>query len=357
MIFGVLDRYIGKTVLLITLIAAGGLTVISDIITFIDQSRHLGDGDVDFMFLLWYVALLTPGLFVQLFPVAVLLGCVIGLGMLSKNSELVVMQSAGLSKLQLILSACKMVVPVVLVVALMGQTVVPMLQQYAQSEYSFASSGGRVSRISWGLWLRDGSHFINIGHINTDQTLHNINRYTFDGTVLSKTDRANIGIYNQESHMWDIFDVTTTHFSDQKITQEHSTLQQWNLYLNPERMEIFNLYNRDFTVSELIDYISYLESNNIDANRYKTNLYKKFILPVSMVVMLLLGASTVFGSLRSVPMATRVLIGLAVGFAFYLLNEVLPNFTYIIGLPPIIGVFIPSIIFTILAIMVLNRRL
>ena len=102
MIFGVLDRYIGKTVLLITLIAAGGLTVISDIITFIDQSRHLGDGDVDFMFLLWYVALLTPGLFVQLFPVAVLLGCVIGLGMLSKNSELVVMQSAGLSKLQLI---------------------------------------------------------------------------------------------------------------------------------------------------------------------------------------------------------------------------------------------------------------
>ena len=207
MIFGVLDRYIGKTVLLITLIAAGGLTVISDIITFIDQSRHLGDGDVDFMFLLWYVALLTPGLFVQLFPVAVLLGCVIGLGMLSKNSELVVMQSAGLSKLQLILSACKMVVPVVLVVALMGQTVVPMLQQYAQSEYSFASSGGRVSRISWGLWLRDGSHFINIGHINTDQTLHNINRFTFDGTVLRKTDRANIGIYNQESHMWDMFDV------------------------------------------------------------------------------------------------------------------------------------------------------
>ena len=335
MIFGVLDRYIGKTVLLITLIAAGGLTVISDIITFIDQSRHLGDGDVDFMFLLWYVALLTPGLFVQLFPVAVLLGCVIGLGMLSKNSELVVMQSAGLSKLQLILSACKMVVPVVLVVALMGQTVVPMLQQYAQSEYSFASSGGRVSRISWGLWLRDGSHFIN----------------------LRKTDRANIGIYNQESHMWDMFDVTTTHFSDQKITQERTTLQQWNLYLNPERMEIFNLYNRDFTVSELIDYISYLESNNIDANRYKTNLYKKFILPISMVVMLLLGASTVFGSLRSVPMATRVLIGLAVGFAFYLLNEVLPNFTYIIGLPPIIGVFIPSIIFTILAIMVLNRRL
>ena len=356
MIFGVLDRYIGSTVLVITMIAAGGLTVISDIITFIDQSRHLGDGDIDFMFLLWYVALLTPGLFVQLFPVAVLLGCVIGLGILSKNSELVVMQSSGLSKLQLILSACKMVVPVVLLVAVMGQTLVPLLQQYAQSEYSFASSGGRVSRISWGLWLRDGSHFINIGHINTDQTIHNINRYTFAGTTLLKTDQANIGIYNQESHMWDMFDVKTTRFGEHQITKERVPLQQWNLYLNPERMEVFNLYNRDFTISELIDYINYLESNNIDANRYKTNLYKKFVMPFAMVVMLLLGASTVFGSLRSVPMATRVLIGLAVGFAFYLLNEVLPNFTYIIGLPPIIGVFIPSVVFTLLAVLVLNRK-
>lgn len=356
MIFGVLDRYIGKTVLLITIIAAAALTVISDIITFIDQSRHLGDGDIDFMFLLWYVALLTPGLFVQIFPVAVLLGCVIGLGMLSKNSELVVMQSAGLSKFQLILSACKMVLPVVLVVALIGQTVVPLMQQYAESEYSFASSSGRVSRVSWGLWLRDGSHFINIGHINTDQTIHNINRYTFDGTVLRKTDQAKIGIYNQESHMWDMFDVHTTRFGEQQIIKEHQPLQQWNLYLNPERMEIFNLYNSDFTIPELIDYIAYLESNNIDANRFKTNLYKKFVMPLAMVVMLLLGASTVFGSLRSVPMATRVLIGLAVGFSFYLLNEVLPNFTYIIGLPPIIGVLIPSVVFTILAVLVLNRR-
>ena len=169
-----------------------------------------------------------------------------------------------------------MVVPVVLVVALMGQTVVPMLQQYAQSEYSFASSGGRVSRISWGLWLRDGSHFINIGHINTDQTLHNINRFTFDGTVLRKTDRANIGIYNQESHMWDMFDVTTTHFSDQKITQERTTLQQWNLYLNPERMEIFSFHSSDLSVPDLIDYIHYLEDNNIESARYRTELYKKW---------------------------------------------------------------------------------
>lgn len=356
MLFGVLDRYIGKTVLLITLIAAAGLTLISAIITFIDQSRHLGDGNVDFVFLMWYVALLLPGLFVQLFPVAVLLGCVIGLGMLSKNSELVVMQSAGLSKLQLILSACKMVVPVVLLVSILGQTLVPTVEQYAQSEYSFASSSGRVSRISWGLWLRDGSNFINIGHINTDQTIHDISRYTFDGVELRKTDQAKIGIYNQESHMWDMFDVKTTRYGDQRITVEEQPLQQWNLYLNPERMEIFNLYNSDFTISELIDYISYLESNNIDANRYKTSLYKKFAMPFAMVVMLLLGASTVFGSLRSVPMATRVLIGLAVGFAFYLLNEVVPNFTYIVGLPPLIGVFIPSVVFTILALLVLNRR-
>lgn len=354
--WGVLDRYIGRTVLAMIFIVAMGLCVIASIIFFIDQTRHLGDGDVDFWFLVFYVVLRFPSYFVMLFPIAVLLGGVIGLGMLSKNSELVVMQSSGLSKMQIILSSCKMLFPVILLVSFLGQLVVPEIQQYAENRYNYAESGGRVSVTSWGFWLREGNDFISVRRVMSDNTIHGVSRFSFDGINLTRAAYASVGVFNPENKKWDLFNVHTTVYGDRNITRYQRPVEQWELYLNPERMEIFSFSSDELAVPDLIDYINYLEDNNIDSSRYRTALYKQFVLPVAMVVMLLLGASTVFGSLRSVPMSARVLMGLVLGFLFYITNEILPNFTYLVGLPPIIGVLIPTLFFLALSLFLLNRK-
>ncbi|MBU3844946.1 MAG: LPS export ABC transporter permease LptG [Candidatus Anaerobiospirillum pullicola] len=356
MFFGIIDRYVGRTVLSMIFIATVVLTTIAGIVTFIDQTRHLGSGDVDFLFLLWYVCLRLPGLVVILFPIAVLLGGVIGLGLLSKNSELVVMQSSGMSKTQIILSACKLIFPVVLLVSVFGQVVVPEIEQYAENRYNYAESGGRISRTNWGLWLRDGDSFISVRRIMSDNSIHEISRYDFDGINLTKMSTASTGVYNPQNQKWDIFHVRNVVYGDRNLTVYERPMEQWSMYLNPDRMEIFNFKSNELSIAELVDYIDYLKKNNIDSDRYRTALYKKFVLPVAMIVMLLLGASTVFGSLRSVPMSARVLMGLILGFLFYVTNEVLPNFTYIVGLPPIVGVVLPTLIFVVVSLLLLNRK-
>ncbi len=352
----IIDRYIGRIVLTMIVIASVVLCLIAGIITFIDQTRHLGDGDIDFWFLVTYVALRMPGLFVMLFPISVLLGGVIGLGLLSKNSELVVMQSSGLSKTQIILSSCKIIFPLILLVSLIGQLVVPEVQQYAENRYNYAESGGKVSITNWGLWLRDGNDFISVRRVMSDNSIHGVTRFQFDGIDLRKVSYAALGVYNPENKKWDFFNVESTIYGDRNITKYKRSMEQWELYLNPERMEIFSFHSSDLSVPDLIDYIHYLEDNNIESARYRTELYKKFVLPVAMVVMLLLGASTVFGSLRSVPMSARVLFGLVLGFLFYITNEILPNFTYLVGLPPILGVAIPTLFFLLLSLLLLNRK-
>lgn len=354
--FNIIDRYIGKTVLLFIVISTVVLSMIAAIITFIDQTRHLGQGDIDIWFLITYVALRTPTLTVLLFPVAVLIGGVVGLGLLSKNSELVVIQSMGMSKTKIILSACKVVIPLAVLVALAGQTIVPEIKQYAENRYNYASSEGRLSRIGGGLWIREGDSFVFIRRTMSDNSIHEISRYDFEDTKLKRVSKAASGAYDNSINKWKIFNVNSYNYADDKIDIVHSKVEEWELYLNPERLEVFNLNNDELTVIELYDYINYLEANNIDSARYRTILYKKFISPVSMIVMLLLGASTVFGSMRSIPMSARVLLGLAIGFAFYITNEILPDFTYIIGLPPIVGVCLPSLIFVTISLMILNRK-
>lgn len=356
MVLRIIDGYIGRIVLFMIFICSVVLTSIGTIITFVDQIRHLGDGDIDFWFLLTYVALRIPELFVMLFPFAVLLGGVIGLGLLAKNSELLVIQSSGLSKTQIILSACKMVFPLIIIVSLFGQILVPEIRQYAENRYNYVESSGRVSVTSWGFWLRDDNDFISVRRVMSDHSIHQISRFEFEGTDLKRISYAAKGIYNSEDQKWDMFDVTTIEYSDKEIVETRSNVDKWQMYLNPERMGIFSFKSSFLSVQELMDYIKYLEDNSIDSERYRIELYKKFIMPFSMVVMLLLGASMVFGSMRAVPISARVLMGLVLGFGFYLSNEVLSNFTYIVGMPPFFGVLLPTIMFLILALSLLNRK-
>lgn len=355
--FSLVDRYIGKTVGGLILLTTLVLLLITAIITFMDQTRHLGDGNIDFMFLLWYVILLLPGMVVMMFPVGVLIGCVIGLGIMARNSELVVLQSYGLSKTQLILSCCKTIIPMIILVSLLGQTVVPTMSQYAQNQYAFAESQGRISSTGWNIWMREGSNFVKIRLITSDNRLYGVVRYDFDGIELKSISDAATAVFNKDDQKWDMFDIKRITYGQRSVEVQHIDFEQWELYLNPERMDIFNMTYSDLTIWELFDYIEYLENNNIESDRYRTDLYKKFVLPIAMIAMLLLGASTVFGSLRSIPMSARVLAGLAMGFMFYMLNELLPNFTYLVGLPPLIGVLIPSVVFIVIALLILNRRI
>ncbi len=354
--FTTIDRYIGKTVLQMIFVCLLVLVLLTALITFIDKSRHLGSGDIDFTFLLWYVFLLMPNMTVLMFPVAALLGTVLGLGLMAKNSELVIVQSIGKSKTGIILSAAKMVIPLVLVLSFMSQTVIPQAEQYAQNTFNTARSEGRLSRTGWGTWLREGDSFVFITRVMSDGTIHEISRYNFDGTKLTSYATARTGIYNEDKASWDIFDVNIYEYKDKSIHRYKEPMQKWDLYINPERLEVFNLRQGELNVLELYDYIQYLEENHIDSSRYRITMYMLFLMPIMIIVMMLLGASAVFGPLRSVPLAARALLGLALGFAYYIMNQILPAFIVAVGIPPFIGVVTPSIVFALLAIFLLNRK-
>lgn len=351
--FGIVDRYVGRTVLSIILISLIVLSLITLLISFIDMTRHLGKGDIDFIFLLKYSALTLPSKLNYLFPVSVLLGGVIGLGLMSKNSELVILQSCGMSRARIIISSFKLVLPFILVIALAGQTIFPQLKQYADNQLNFYASEGRVSRTSWGIWVREGNSFISIRRVMSDSSIHEISRYDFDDMQLKRISNAQMGLY--KDNRWEMHNIHHFVYTDYRIEKSQKDIEYWDLYLNPERIDIFNFSSSELSVPALLDYIKYLEDNSIDANRYRIVLYKLLLSPVAMMVMLLLGASTVFGSHRSVNMSVRVLIGLCFGFSFYICNEIMPNFILVSGLPPLVGVTIPILLFLSISVYLLKR--
>lgn len=352
--FSIFDKYVGKLVLFTILVVAVVLIILTALITFVDQLRYIGRGDIDFSFLIVHVLLQVPEMLVMMFPISVLLGCVIALGSLAKNSELVVLQSFGISKQGIIMLAIKTIIPLIIVVALVSEFVVPPVQQYAASRYSAVANRGQLSITHQGLWLRENNYFFSIRFTMSDGSIQDISRYEFDKLELKSLCTAKAGIFNGKN--WDMFDVVKNTFTDKQVHKEQVATEKWDLGLNPSRIETLSLNGLYLTIGGLLDYINYLEENNLDARTYRLELYNKLVMPFAIIIMLLLAASTVFGPLRSMTMGARVVMGIALGFLFYIANQIGAPLALVYGVPPLISACAPSILFLFLAIALLRRR-
>lgn len=349
----ILDRYLGKNVLLCIILVSAFLTIITAIITFVDQTRYIGRGDIGLGFLVVHLLLQIPGMVVMFFPIAVLLGGVIALGGLARSSELIILQAVGISKSGIVLCAFKTVFPLIVIVAVLGEVLIPRLDRYAENRYNAYAHQGNISITYDGLWLKEGDSFIGVRYIMTDGSLRDVVRYELHGQEVKSISRANAGEYLDDA--WMMSGVEETKFVDGAVKIASYDKQKWNLSLNPQRVQILGVSGYNLTVTGLNDYINYLESNNQNADNYRLQLYSKFVTPFAVVVMLLLAASTVFGPLRTMTMGTRVLAGIGMGFAFYVANQIGAPFALVYGLPPVIGATLPTLLFCALALYLLNR--
>ncbi len=353
---GILDRYVGKNVLMTVLLVTLLLTLLTTLITFVDRIRYIGRGDVDFIFLVKYIAWQIPSIAVTFFPVSVLLSGVVALGNLARTSELIILQSIGISRAGIVMSSFKLLFPLILVMLVIGETVAPKLDQYAETRLNQIVSRGQISVTYNGLWMRDGDSFIAVQHTLSDNSLQRVVRYDFDGLDLIRISRADTGVYQPDKEDWLMLNITHTSFLDDRVEITNTDREEWNMLLTPERLEVLNVSVYQLSITGLIDYIGYLEENNVDASNYRLQLYNKFVMPFAIVVMLLLAASTVFGSLRSISMGARILAGIGLGFSFYVANQIGAPFALVFGIAPIVGAVFPTLLFALLAIFLLSRK-
>ncbi|MDW1631584.1 LPS export ABC transporter permease LptG, partial [Vibrio sp. Y176] len=207
--FKILDLYIGRTIISTTALVLATFVGLSGIIKYVEQLRKVGRGVYDLTHALYFVLLSVPRDVEMFFPMAALLGALIGLGMLASSSELVVMQAAGFSKLDIGLSVLKTAVPLMLIVMTLGQWGAPEAQKMARDLRSFALSGGSIVSVRAGVWARDANDFIFIGKVE-DEKLYALNMWRFDDDKnLEKVIFAEEVDYQQDNN-WLMRDVQIT---------------------------------------------------------------------------------------------------------------------------------------------------
>ncbi|WP_417614322.1 LPS export ABC transporter permease LptG [Oceanisphaera sp.] len=352
----IFDRYIGRTVLMSILLCELTLVGLSAIIRYVEQLRSVGEGSYTLLSAFYFVVLSMPQEIVLFFPIAALLGGLIGLGQLASNSELVVMQAAGRSRFNIVISALKTTLPLMLLIMLMGEYVAPVAKLASDDLRTQAKSDGQVVLSVYGVWAKDNDAYINIGQARRDGTLRDITLYYFDDdTRLKRITQAASASY--EGQQWRLTNITDTLFNHGvSIEAKKFDSREWQTSLTPEKLGVVAIEPSELSMRGLWEYKGYLEDNGQDSGLYALEFWRKALQPIMVIAMMLLASSFVFGALRSVTMGARLLMGILFGFSFYVANEVFGPISLVYDVPPMLGALGPSLLFIGIALFLLNRR-
>lgn len=353
-----IDKYIGKTVLagiLIVLLVLVGLFTFFSFIDEIDDINKQGYG-------LWqviqYVTLEIPRHIYDVFPSAALLGSLLGLGMLANNSELTVMRAAGVSIVRIAVSVLKVGLVLTIVTMLIGETLAPMGGQYANNMRAIATSTNENQQVGFsgrsGFWARDGHDFVNIHSIFPNGRFGWISLYEYDAQQRLRTiTYAKYALY--KDGQWLLEEVTRNNFEATQVTRQYLPSTTWDAILNPDLVEIVNVRPHKLSSLGLYKYIEYLRQNGQRTAQYELAFWTRISYPLVGITMILLAIPFVFGSLRSVSVGQRILVGALLGIGFHMLNQATGNIGLVYGISPVLSALLPPILFLVIAIVLMRR--
>ena len=353
MIFSLVDRYVGRSIALSTALVMAVLLGIFMLAVFVDELPDIGHGSYGLLDILQFTLLTQPRRLYEAFPAMLLIGSLMGLSLLARNSEIVAMRAAGISVGRILGAAAKTGIIFVVLAAALGEFVVPRAETMAQSGRAMALAKA-VQEDKLGVWLRDENAIINFREALPDRSLVGLNvlefqdPLTLDRTLSAKRARP-VGKH------WQLEQVEETHFENGRVRTSRHDVLPWYPSITSGVADVFTVRPEGLSVFHLYRYIEHLQRNAQDARRYRVVFWQKIFTPVAALMMLFLAAPIVFRPLRSGGLAQRIFIGVMLGLAFIIINRSFGFLGVLYGMPPLLGALLPIVLFALFALWMLRR--
>lgn len=348
-----LDLYLMRSIAAPTILVAVTMLVISSVMALVDELETAEDVGYGLAITMQFVALNLPAALYQLAPTTILLGTLLGLGALASGSELVVMRASGISMRRIAVAAGFAGGVFAVLTFFLGDWLVPLSHQTGYDLRTEARYGGQ-RHDGAGLWFREGNSYIHIQEIHAGSQLGKVHKYAFDDQRrLTATLEADSASYGPGG--WQLRNVRESLMRDERIKTRHSDTRLWEVNIDPDLLRLSSVRPESLTTRGLWDYARYLSSNGLDAEEYWVALWRKLAMPLTVVVMSLLAIPFVVGSLRSTGTGQRLFVGILLGVAFFLMNEIVGSSGQVYGLEPWATAMLPTLILALITLFALDR--
>jgi len=344
--------YIAKSVFFSILLVTLVLISIDTIFTLVTQIGQVGSGFTVADAVEFTLMRLPSDLYLMI-PVTAFLGALIGLGHLASKSELVAMRAAGVSVLQIASGVAWAAIFFVVVTYALGLYVSPVTRHWAYFKKNSAGHSQAVLVLASATWLKSGDHFIFIGKTLPDGHLADLMDFDVVDNELKNVTSAQYATVRRSN--WSLENAKVLDVNTQQITSHTYKEIPRTIKVSPNLIRILTLEPADMTVPALWAYIHYRVKNQLDPRPYQLQLWERVFQPITVLILMLLAVPFVFGPLRSSSAGVRVIIGVVVGFAFYILSQFFGSFSLLYHVIPFWGAAFPSLLFLLVLILLVRR--
>ena len=349
-----LNQYIFRNVVVMTLAVLIVLLSLDSFITFVDQQGDVGRGSYGQIDALLYSVLFMPTFLVEVFPIATLLGSLIGMGILADHGELTAMRAAGVSVSRIIFSIIRAGLALLIIVLLIGEFVAPKAEQFAKSQRSEKMHNQVVMQTSTGFWLKDKNTFVRIETVLPGNILNNISIYNLsENNELQSFEKADSAIY--EGDKWRLDDISQIQLQDSHLSIQRIDNRIWDSTISPSLLSAVSLKPGSLSIRELLRYMSFLDNSGQTSKPLEVALWSKLSVPFVTIVMLMLAVPLLFGSMRTTGIGQRIFVGAIIGVGFFLLNRTFSFLALAFDLNTPLVVMFPVIILGVIGSLLIYR--
>ena len=306
---------------------------------------------------LWtYVTLRAPQLIARFLPYSVLLATIVTLATLNQNSEVISMKAAGLSAHQVLAPLFLTAAVVSLVSFTFNERVVTRatatLKAWQAVDYGPIP---RDSGVRNNVYLRDGPNILAAGSVSgsgTSLVMEKVTWYRRDAQGMV-TEQVRSPRATWAGPGWKL--EAPVRFQVATIRTERIAPLVVGQDVTPAQIAISGVDADAQNVFELGDTIDQLDAAGRRTAEIDGKWWHKFSGPLSALLMPLLGAVAAFGLARSGQLLIRSIIGMALGFAYFVVDNAalaLGNFG---AYAPLIAAWAPFLLFLLVGETVLIR--
>ena len=312
-----------------------------------------GNGQAE---ILYYVSLRIPQLIARFLPYSVLLATLFTFWPLNQNSEVIAMRAAGLSAHQVLAPMLLAASVVSLGSFVFNEAVVAnatgTLKQWSDLKYAPIP---KDTGIKANVYLRDGTNILTASTVTGSGAgivMKGVTWYRRDagGMVIEqiRSDRATYANPGWRMENARRFDVRTT-------VQEPAGTRIVAPAVTPIQVTIGKVDPDGQNIFELRRSIEAMKAGGRRTSELEGKWWHKFSGPLSVLLMPLLGSVAAFGLARSGQLLVRAIAGMALGFAYFVVDNAALAMGNFGGYPALIAAWAPFLLFYLVGETVLVR--
>jgi lipopolysaccharide export system permease protein len=348
--------YTGRLFLWRSLAVLAALVLILQTLDLLSESGDVlaypGNGQAQ---LLYYVSLRAPQIIARFLPFSVLLGALITLATLNQNSEVVIFKSAGISAHQILAPLILVSLGFALVSLAFNERVLvranAALDAWQAVDYAHVPPpSGTVPNV----WVRNGDDLIHVDRVTgrgAATRLEGITIYDRTGGALDGIIRGQRAYPSGNAWVLD----GVRHFEVASGDERTLPRLQFGEGIGADRFTLADVNPDEKSLIPLAAAITDLRAAGRPTANLETSFWHKLSGPLSTILMPLLGSVAAFGLARTGRLFIRTVIGMGLGFAYFVSDNVgvaMGNFG---SYPPFLAAWSPFLLFFLIGEIVLIR--